>query len=97
MVQRIGGARRKTRNKFKKPVRSRGKISISKFFQELVAGDTVQLLAEPAYQKGMYFRRFHGKAGVVKSKRGKCYEIAIKDFNKAKMLIVHPVHLKKIA
>ncbi|MBT5022749.1 50S ribosomal protein L21e [Candidatus Woesearchaeota archaeon] len=97
MVSRVGGARRKTRNKFKKPIRRKGKISISKFFQKMEEGDKVQLLAETAYQKGMYFRRFHGKTGVVKCTRGKCYEIMIKDINKEKTLVVHPVHLKKIA
>ncbi|MBW3021882.1 hypothetical protein KY328_03110 [Candidatus Woesearchaeota archaeon] len=34
MVKRIGGARRKTRSKMKKPVRRKGKISITKYFQE---------------------------------------------------------------
>ena len=96
MVKRIGGARRKTRGKFKKPIRRKGKISILNFFQELKNGEIVQLLAEPAYQKGMYFRRFHGKTGIVNGKKGKCYEILIKDFNKEKKLIVHPVHLKKL-
>ncbi len=46
-------------------------------------------------QKGMYLPRFHGRIGVVKGQRGKCYEVAIKDGSKEKILIVHPVHLKK--
>ncbi len=51
--------------------------------------------AEPAVQHGMYYPRFHGKHGVVKGKQGNCYIVGIKDKNKAKDLIVHPVHLKK--
>ena len=94
MVQRIGGFRRKTRSKLRKKVREKGKISISKYLQSFKVGEKVCLKAEPAVQKGMYFPRFHGKVGTVKSKRGKCYEVFIKDGKKEKMLIIHPVHLK---
>ncbi|MBW3021881.1 hypothetical protein KY328_03105 [Candidatus Woesearchaeota archaeon] len=52
--------------------------------------------AEPAVQKGMYCLRFHGKQGVIKRQVGKCYEVAVKDHNKDKILVVHPVHLKRL-
>lgn len=96
MVQRIGGSRRKTRHKLQKPIRSRGKISITKYFQEFDKGDKVLLKAEPAVQKGLYHPRFHSKIGVIKSKKGSCYNLSIKDGGKAKTLIVHPVHLRKV-
>ena len=54
------------------------------------------LSAEPAVQKAMYHRRFHGKKGIIQSLRGQCYEVNIKDGNKIKTLIVHPVHLKRL-
>ena len=53
-------------------------------------------ISQRKYQKGMYFPRYHGMVGEVKGKKGNCYNIAIKDHNKDKLLIVHPVHLKKI-
>jgi len=96
MVKRIGSSRRKTRHKFKKSVRQRGKISISRFFQKLEVNDRVALVAEPSYHKGLYFRRFHGKIGKVVGKRGFCYIVEIKDGGKKKEIIVHPVHLKKV-
>jgi len=96
MVQRVGGARRKTRGKFSKSVRQKGKFSVNKFFQDFNDGEQVVLKAESSYQRGMYFRRFHGKSGIVKGKQGKCYQISIKDRTKAKTLIVHPVHLMKV-
>jgi len=96
MVKRIGGFRRKTRSKLKKPVRKKGKISIKNYFQNFKAGDKVLLKAEPAVQKGMYFPRFHSKVGVVRGKKGTCYEIEIKDGKKQKMLVIHPVHLKRL-
>lgn len=96
MAKRIGGFRRKTRSTFKKGVRARGKLSLTRFFQVFPVGQKVILKAEPAYQKGMYDARFHGKVGIVNKKHGRCYEIGIKDFGKPKSLIVHPVHLKKV-
>lgn len=95
MVQRKGGFRRKTRHKLKKNVRAKGKISIRRYSQVFNNGDRVILKAEPAVQKGMYFPRFHGKAGVINGKRGKCYEVLIKDGGKKKTLVIHPIHLKK--
>ena len=95
MVNRIGGLRRKTRYKFRKEKRSRGKISITRYLQSFSVGDRVYLGVEPAVQKGMYHPRFMGKAGTVKGKRGRCYEILINDIGKEKTLVVHPVHLKR--
>ena len=96
MAQRIRGTRRKTRHKLQKNTRDKGKISITRFFQEFVKGDKVLLAAEPAVQTGMYDPRFHSKVGMVESKRGHCYNVAIKDGGKAKSLIVHPIHLRKM-
>lgn len=95
MVKRIG-RRRKARHKLMVPKRQKGKLPISRFVQKLETGETVVLNAYPAYQKGIYFMRFHGKTGIVKGKRGGCYEVTIKDGGKSKDLIIHPVHLKKI-
>jgi len=96
MVSRIGGFRRKTRKKLRKSPAQKGKISLRAYLQEFKEGDRVVLKAEPAVQKGMYFPRFHGKAGIIQAKKGKCYRVLIKDINKEKVMDVHPVHLKKI-
>ena len=96
MATRIGTSRRKTRHKLKKPMRAKGKLPLRKFFQTFELGERVTLIAEPAYQKGMYFPRFHNMVGTVTKKRGFCYEVTIKDKNKPKMVILHPVHMRKI-
>jgi len=95
MVKRMGGLRRKTRYKFRKQKRSVGKISMTRYFQSFNSGDKIYLGVESAVQKGMYHPRFMGKSGIVKGKRGKCYEVAINDLGKDKVLIVHPVHLRR--
>ncbi len=94
MVNRIGGDRRKSRYKLQKEARRKGKISVSRFMQSFEAGQKVHLSIEPAIHKGGYHVRFIGKTGVVKGARGRCYEVAISDGGKEKMLIIHPVHLK---
>lgn len=96
MVQRIGGSRRKTRGIFGKSVRQKGKFSVNKFFQNFEDGEKVVLKAESSYQRGIYFRRFHGKVGTILGKRGRCYQISVNDHSKSKTLIVHPVHLMKV-
>lgn len=93
MSKRIGGARRKTRGKFSKNVRQKGKLSLTKYFQKFEEGDRIQLIGESAVQKAIYHRRFHGKSGIIIGKRGNCYRINIKDGNKTKEVVVHPVHL----
>ncbi len=70
MVTRIGGFRSRTRDKLKKGIRQRGKISVSKYFQEFKTGDKVNLSAEPAVQKGMYHPRYMNKNAVVLDKTG---------------------------
>ena len=96
MVQRIGGLRRKTRGKLRKSLRTKGKISIRRYFQEFKVDQKVGLSFEPAVQKGTYHPRFYGKAGIIKGKIGECYEVAIKDGKIKKSLIIHPVHLKEL-
>lgn len=96
MVKRIGGFRRKTRRKLAKKENEKGKISITRYLQSFKEGERVCLKAEPAIQRGMYLPRFHGRVGVIKGMRGGCYEVMIRDGNKEKKLIVHPVHLRAI-
>ncbi len=94
-MKKIGGFRRKTRTKLRKHIKDKGKLKLSRYFQDFKIGDRVTLLAESSIQKGMYHPRFHGKRGIVKGTQGKCYEVEIKDIKKTKTLIVHPVHLKR--
>lgn len=96
MATNKGTFRTRTRQKFKKDRRRKGKISMTRLFQEFNIGDKVNLSVESAVQKGMYFPRFYGKTGIIVGKRGACYEVEIKDMNKKKILISHPVHLKLI-
>lgn len=95
MVRRLGGGRRKTRTIFRKKPCQRGKFSLTKYFQKFSKGDKVLLKAEPAVHKGLYFRRFNSRSGIVQGKQGRCYAVRIDDLGKKKDIIVHPIHLQK--
>ena len=95
MPKRLGGFRKKTRSKFKKEPGTHGKISIKYFLQTFEPQERVYLSVEPAVHKGMYLPRFLGRAGIISKKIGTCYQVKIDDMGKEKLLIVHPVHLRK--
>jgi len=95
MVRRIGTQQRKTRYKFKRHYRERGKISLSQYFQDYQEGDKVSLKINSAMQHGRFFPRFHGATGTITARRGFCYEVRITAGHLEKTLYVHPVHLKK--
>lgn len=96
MVQRIGGSKRKSKSIFKQYYKDKGKIPLSRYFQEFALGDKVALTANLVVKKGMYFRRFHGKIGHITGKKGFCYQVALKNGNKQKLFNIHPVHLTKV-
>lgn len=95
MSKRKGGSRAGTRKLFRKHARSRGKISLTRFFMPYEIGESAVLLAEPAVPRNLYHPRFHGKSGIVRAKRGRCYELEVYDCGKCKTVIVHPVHMMK--
>jgi len=79
----------------KKPVRTRGKISLSEYFKELKQGDKVALVEEKSVRCN-FPTRMQGRTGKVISTRGNSYFVEIKDQNKEKKFLVKPVHLKKL-
>lgn len=95
MVTRIGTHQRKTRHKYKKNVRERGKISLSQYFQEFKSGDKVNLKINSNIQTGRFFPRFHGLTGTVAGKKGECYHVVLMDGRKEKTVFVHPIHLTR--
>jgi large subunit ribosomal protein L21e len=95
MVTRIGTKQRKTRQKYKQHYRKKGKIPLSKYFQEFANGDKVGLKTMPNVQKGRFFPRFQGMTGTISGMKGACYQVTITDGAKKKELFVHPIHLVK--
>jgi large subunit ribosomal protein L21e len=79
----------------RKPVRKRGKLQLSRYFQILKKGDFVAISKEKTVQS-CFPKRFQGITGEIEEKRGRSYMVKIKDGNKEKRLLMEPIHLKKI-
>jgi len=88
------GVRHKTRAKYKKSKREKGKPTVTKMLQKFKLGDRVHINVDPSLHQGMPFRRFIGKTGLIVGKQGVCYFVKISDMHSEKTIIVHPVHLK---
>ena len=79
----------------KKKVRTKGKISFRRYFQDFKEGDIVSVVRELAI-KASFPKRLQGRTGVIGEKRGKAYFVNIKYQNKEKKFLIEPIHLKKI-
>jgi large subunit ribosomal protein L21e len=79
----------------RKNVRTRGKLSLSRFFQKFKEGDAVSVVFEESLQPRIP-KSLNGRTGKVCSKKGRAYIVKIKDKNKEKEYCIMPIHLKKI-
>jgi len=95
MVKRVGGLRRKTRHKYSKHYRRKGKVTISDFMSVYKEGDKVVLKIEPSLHSGTYCRRFYGRSGIIAGKQGSCYKVSIYDQGKKKTVLTHPAYLRR--
>jgi len=79
----------------KRRIREKGKIKLSSYFKKLKDGERVAIVKNPIISSN-FPARLVGKIGIVKSSRGRYKEVEIKDGEKIKTFIIHPIHLKKI-
>lgn len=78
----------------RKQIREKGKIKLSRYFQELKEGDKVSVVKELSL-KSSFPKSIQGRTGVIEGKRGKNYIIKMK-IGQDKRFIIHPAHLKKL-
>lgn len=95
MAVRSRGSRSKTRNKLKKNIRERSTVPITRAMQTFETGETVHVIIDPAYQKGIPHPKWHGKTGKVIGSRGSSYMISLNDQKATKTIIANPLHLKR--
>jgi large subunit ribosomal protein L21e len=79
----------------RKQIKTRGKISLSNYFQNFKEGDSVAVIKEPSISSN-FPKRLQGRTGKVIEKRGRAYIVKIMEYTKEKKFIIEPVHLKKI-
>ena len=76
-------------------MREKGKIQLSKYFQNLKEGDRVAIVREASLPAN-FLGSLQGRTGVIEGRRGKAYIVKLKDYNQEKRYIVEAIHLKKI-
>lgn len=77
-------------------VREKGKLKLSKYFKKFKEKDKVAIVKNAAVRAG-FPKRVIGKSGKVVGSRGRYNLVEIKDGNKTKTFIIHPIHLNKLA
>ena len=80
----------------RKKVRTRGKLMLSRYFQELGEGNRVALVREASI-KCPFPKRMQGRTGIVIGKRGRAYVVLVNDLNMEKTFVITPIHLKKLS
>jgi len=88
------GFRRKTRSLLRKKPRERGKLRLSRILYNYQPGDKVVITIDPSVHKGMPHRRYYGKIGIIKGRRGRAYEVSVTQGDAVKQIIVLPEHLR---
>jgi len=78
-----------------KRMREKGKIRLSSYFKNLNNGEKVSIVPD-AGVRSAFPKRIKGKTGIVLESRGKFKVVELKDGNKTKKFIIHPIHLRKI-
>jgi large subunit ribosomal protein L21e len=78
-----------------KKVREKGKIKLSRYYANIKEGQTVAIVPELGI-KAPFPKRLKGKSGTVIGERGTHKLIKLKEGNKMKTFIIHPVHLKTL-
>ncbi len=91
------GPRARSRKKMTKRVRERGLPPIRRYLAKFEVGEYAAVDINPSEHYGFPHHRFQGRTGVIVGMQGDCYKLKIRDGGMEKILIVHPVHLKKIA
>ena len=79
----------------RKQVREKGKLKLSSYFKKIEDGANVALIINLGVRVA-FPKRLKGMSGKVVGSRGRFKLVEIKDENKLKTFIIHPVHLKKL-
>ena len=79
-----------------KKIRDKGKIRLSSYFKSIEDGERVAVIDERGVRMN-FPQRLRGLSGKVIGSRGKFKEVAIKEGDKTKTFVIHPVHLKVLA
>ena len=78
-----------------KKIREKGKIKLSHYFKKFKDGERVAVVRDLGIKSG-FPKRIIGKSGKITCSRGRYKLVEIKDGDKTKTFIIHPIHLRKL-
>jgi len=84
----------RARRLLKKKPREKGKPKLGKLLIEYELGSQVIIKMNSSVQKSLPHKRFHGKIGTVKAKRGRGYVVSVSKGDAIKTIIVRSEHLE---
>lgn len=95
-MKRSKGYRTRTRTVLRRKPRDRGKIALGRLLINYQPGQMVRISINPAVQKGMPHRRYHGRVGSISEKRGRSYvvQIAVAGGKIPRQIIARPEHIE---
>ena len=79
----------------RKPLRTRGKVQLSRYFQKFEKDDAVAVTREMS-ERANFPKRIQGRTGRIEGRVGKSYVVKLKDQDKEKRFIIPAIHLRKI-
>ncbi|MFW9984068.1 MAG: 50S ribosomal protein L21e [Candidatus Odinarchaeota archaeon] len=94
MVKRSHGYRVGSRKLMTKKTRERGLPSLGKLLRIYEEGERVDIIIDPSIHGGQPHRRYHGRVGIIRGRRGRSYEVETTLGKKVKLLIIRPEHLR---
>ncbi len=96
-MKRSKGYRNRNRTLLRRKPRDRGKIALGSLLINYQQGQRVMILINPAVQKGMPHRRYHGRVGSIAEKRGRAYVIEVAAGGRLpRQIIARPEHIKPV-
>jgi len=75
----------------RKRIREKGKLMLSRRFQNLSEGDRVAVVRNLGFPAA-FPRRIQGSTGIIVGRRGKAFVVKIGN----KLFLIQPLHLKKL-
>ena len=77
----------------RKSEKERGKLKLSKYFQEFKEGDKVAVIRDHAMNPA-FPKRIQGRTGNISESRGNAYLMKLNEGKMVKTHIIRPIHLK---
>ncbi|OLD78533.1 50S ribosomal protein L21e [Candidatus Bathyarchaeota archaeon] len=96
MLRRSKGFRTKTRTLISRKPRDRGKQPLGRLLIAYTPGQMVKIMINPAVQKGMPHRRYHGRVGTIAEKRGRSYVVEVAGTKTPRIIIARPEHITSV-